>query len=95
MDTGELPEQATKRMLEVATQTPAAASFGPSTAVFVLASFTVSFPRDPATAKYAINATVSIMGHALSTLKSGASASAEPSPKVCAGRWGSVAESRP
>lgn len=46
MDTGELPEQATKRMLEVATQ-------------------------DPATAKYAINATVSIMGHALSTLKSG------------------------
>eukprot|EP00437_Effrenium_voratum_P053047 CAMPEP_0181535754 /NCGR_PEP_ID=MMETSP1110-20121109/74431_1 /TAXON_ID=174948 /ORGANISM="Symbiodinium sp., Strain CCMP421" /LENGTH=1348 /DNA_ID=CAMNT_0023667169 /DNA_START=160 /DNA_END=4202 /DNA_ORIENTATION=+ len=46
MDTGEIPEKVTKRMLAAATQ-------------------------DAASAKYAINATVSIMGHALSTLKSG------------------------
>jgi uncharacterized protein YfaP (DUF2135 family) len=29
-------------------------------------------PRDPSSAKYSVNATVSIMGHALATLKSGA-----------------------
>eukprot|EP00913_Durusdinium_trenchii_P020930 g19666.t1 len=46
MDTGEIPEKATQRMLDAAVQ-------------------------DAASAKYAINATVSVMGHALSTLKSG------------------------
>lgn len=46
MDTGEIPEKVTKRMLDAAT-------------------------KDPSSAKYSVNATVSIMGHALETLKSG------------------------
>eukprot|EP00435_Cladocopium_sp_Y103_P030759 s2445_g7.t1 len=61
MDTGEIPEKVTKRMLDAATKNPSG----------IREQRRCGSLRDPSSAKYSVNATVSIMGHALATLKSG------------------------
>ena len=123
MDTGEIPEKVTKKILDAATKNPGLSfsyvvffflfflvrvldSFGvfffgvasPNQQCTVFwvpnSSFlAVSFPtRDPSAARYAVNATVSIMAHALARLKSGATKPGLLKPRgwmdLFWGKWG-------